>query len=397
MADELGSIHGENVQEFKNSLLKEIKGSIRKNRKIGGLSLGQTVDLGKLNEFNSKINRLGRLAENSRVIDKLYKSYAEGIGKNKYVIDKGGVNSQVLRILSDQDKLESMNVEDLSREIEGLIKANSDSLSVINDLMGDVGTQQFTDDQGNSYTLPNVFELNESGQPSLSVDGTRKLAQAIGKANMAGFSVDPNEVLPRFVNQFDTSVKQAKAEDPRDIEYKELRNQSLRDKASKLRKGEQDEELQKEALNTIARAISLPRTMGTSAIKDKAFDLLQTKGFKITESEDGKTLNIKKEGKPDFFNERFAAAMQSSGGFDDQSSATNFNINLRKDEGALQFFLNNIFNKKDMKFLGDSQYIDELGRLLSTEGREIQSLADTEDPQPSTTKASSSTLGFFKK
>lgn len=212
ISKELGVISGDYVKEEKSRLINEIKSNILKDRKVFGKNFGKTVDLSKLASFEKDIQKLGNLAETSRVVDQFYKMNQQKIEQSKFMKTKGKSQAmnELMKTLVDKDTLENFSFDQLSQELDGIVRRNTDPLLLMNEEIGKQGmkTVTYTNSLGgqSTKTVPQFLDIDARGRVIVKPEDRVKLQAYASELSEAGYPVDPQSIVDRYAAQFDTSV-----------------------------------------------------------------------------------------------------------------------------------------------------------------------------------------------
>ena len=236
VSKELGTLTGEFVDQKKSALLDDIKKSVIKERGLGGLKFGKTVDMKSLNSFNDDIARLAKLSKNSRIIDQVYKKAADLVDKDKFIPEsaKQSVMQDITRSLVDQEILENLDTPEVLQNIDSLIKGGSDINRVMTDIMGEVGTRKLNlpDGQGGfvATEVPSIFDIDEeNGELIFNQQGAVRFMDAFNKAKELGYSGDFKKTVNQFVQNQDSALKiSERFRDPLDDAIKRERLKKMR-------------------------------------------------------------------------------------------------------------------------------------------------------------------------
>ncbi len=191
---ELGVIGSEAVQQKADELKNNIKQSVIKERKLGKMNFGKTIDVAALSEFNSEIDTLANLARTTKIADKIYQDAVDEIDQNEAIplAQKGAAKRQVMQTLVDPKRMELMTPEDIMSEVSSVIDNNSDigilTLNVLKDI-GEVETMIPTTDGGSIGKKHSaLLQMDNNGKLTWSPEGEKLYEEAFRKMEDLGYS-----------------------------------------------------------------------------------------------------------------------------------------------------------------------------------------------------------------
>lgn len=343
VSKELGDLTGEFVDQKKASLLKDIKESVVKDMKVGGLSFGKTVDVKKLNQFNSEIAKLAKLTKNSQMIDKIYKRAVDVIDKDKFIPDsaKQTVIRNVTRSLVDPDILENFDTNEVLQNIDGIVKGGSDINRVVIDLMGEVGTRKVNLPDGKGgYTaseVPAIFDIDDKkGGLVFNQEGAYRFMRAYNKAKELGYSGDFNTAVDQFVQSQDSALKISER-------YRDPLDEAL--KRERLKKSRGQNKVGGQSIDVLANFIKNPNIFDGAGTKKQLKDILRSEGIDFTRN--GNEVTFK------------SSQFKKVGDIEFDPKGQTYNLSDSKDVETMRAFLQKVISDENIKDLDNIKLIQD--------------------------------------
>jgi hypothetical protein len=284
--DEVGVYLGEEVINQADGLKGRLKESIIKERKLGKVRFGKSIDMSALGAMNQDIDKLAKLARNSRVMDKVVEDGFDAIDSDKYIMDKAGAKQMLLRSVVDTDKLAAMDIQSMSSEIDKLLKSKSNTERVVEDVIGDVGmaSSSYTKANGESksFAHPSTMQMNpKTGDLTFTEGGDQLVNQAYQEAVSMGYNGSLEGIKSAMISKAQRQFVN-KEGDPFWAEENRL---SIAERKKRLA-GEEEEDNSGIAIDALSRAVVDPTGWAKVPQAKRFMDIMKQSGIEFYRKED---------------------------------------------------------------------------------------------------------------
>lgn len=318
--DEAGVIVGGYVQDAVNDAKSKIKDSILKERKLGKIRFGKTIDMSAISNINKDIDDLSRLARNSKVVDKFIGDGINIIDSNKYIRgpEKPGVKKLLMQTVMDPDKLSSMDYASLMGELDALIKNSSNMTDIVTDVIGKKGMSSVTITKANGekkqINVPSNMAFDgKTMSLKFTPEGMAEVTDAFNSAKEQGYTGDLATVARDILNSASSTYLTAEG-DP----YFHAKNRAALAGA----RGEKEEKTESAYINVAATYLSQPDQISKLGFNKQINESMKAAG--ITYGEESGKLRIRV--KTDIINPMTGEPIVETGPLIDKSDPKSFTV-----------------------------------------------------------------------